>query len=447
MSGELNITSGGAVKVDSEAFRAVGRRLGAVAGRMREAADATRRAAHVLSHLSPSVGHIDVGSIRSCADRLERRSAEADSDATGTQLMADVFEVVELRAEREALGIARPDEALALQDRIDALLASDPRIGDMATVLVAGWEKRRFEGVTDQSWDGWLAAGGIVGGTLSPAFSLLLTRWLTSHPVGSTMGFLRDLTLKFDRGVLPADVRLHGDPPAVEVSMVESRTVAPVAGLKESMERVPYGSKGQVAVEKYTMKDGSKRFVAYIDGTREMKPGTSEPWDSVADWEMYVDRRTAASHEATLKAIADAGAKPGDAVDLVGYSQGAMIASHIAMDSPYDVGTLIVAGDPVDPALTRDQTLVRLENGADPVNGLATGGTAGGTGSPDSFTVARTVDRNSPIDPHLHGQYVGTAAQTDASRDPRVRTLHEKFFAELGEAASVERMEFSATRP
>ncbi|GAA2870637.1 hypothetical protein MIAR_34210 [Microbacterium arabinogalactanolyticum] len=447
MSGGVNITSGGAISVDSEAFRGIGERLETLSWELVRALDIVRRTQHVLESVSEPSLRIRLAELASREHRLEVHAGDAGKAATGTLLMADVFELVELRAQQEALGVGESAEEKVLQDRIDALIASYPDVEMRADQLVAAWEGGRFEGLTDQSWDDALAAVGVLGAVVSPAFYIFLTPWLTSRPVGSTMGFLRDLALKSDRGLLPAGTRLQGDPPPVNVSMVRSEPVAPAAGLKDMMTRVPYESTGQVAVEKYTMKDGSTRFVAYIDGTREMKPGTKEPWDSVSDWEMYMERRDAASHEATLQAIAAAGARPGDKVDLVGYSQGAMIASHVAMDSPYKVGTVIVAGDPVDPALAPDQTLIRLENGADPVNGLALGGAAGGTGSPDSFTIERDGTRESPIDPHLYGPYVETASQADASQDPRMRALRERYFAELGEAVSVEQMEFSAERP
>lgn len=445
MSGDLKITSGGAISVDSEAFRGIGERLGTLSWELVRALDIVRRSQHLLGSLSdPSLrGHLS--ELTSREYRLRVIAGDAAKASTGTLLMADVFELVELRAQQEALGIGSA-EATALQERIDALIASYPDVEMRADQLVTAWERDRFEGLTDQRWDAVLAAGGVVGALVSPAFFVFLTPWLTSRPVGSAMGFLRDLTLKFDLGVLPAGTRLQGDPPPVNVSMIRSSTVAPVQGLQDTMERIPYGSEGQVVVEKYTMKDGSSRFLVYVDGTREMKPGTKEPWDSVSDWEMYMERRVAASSEATLQAIAAAGAKPGDTVDLAGYSQGAMIVSHVAMDSPYKVGTVIVAGDPVDPALTPDQTLIRIENGADPVNGLAVGGAAGGTGSPDSITIERNGDRDSPIDPHLYGPYVRTAGEADASQDPRLRALRANYFAELGEAVSVQRMEFTSTR-
>lgn len=446
MSSELNITSGGAIAVDSEAFREVGRGIASLAARMTDAASVARRARHVLLQIPDRPAYMHTSQIGDCANRLERFAASAASDSSDIQHLADVFELIELRVEQGALAVGASQKALAVRARIDALIASDPAVEGKADALVNAWRKYQLNAVKDQPWDGRLAALGVLGAMVSPAFLALLTPVLASRPVGSTLGAFGKLTSAMDRGVLAPGTRLQGGPPAVRVTQISSRVVGPALGLKSSLERVPYGSRGQIVIEKYTMKNGSTRFVTYIDGTRETKSGTKEPWDMASNLDMYLDRKSAASQQATLQALAAAGANPGDSVDLVGYSQGGMISSFIAMDSPYDVGTVIVVGDPVDPSLAADQTLVRIENHADPVNALATGGHPGGTGSPGSFTVQRDVPRISPTDPHGYESYVETAALADASGDARVRALHESFYSQLREAVSVERMEFSAKR-
>jgi len=217
--------------------------------------------------------------------------------------------------------------------------------------------------------------------------------------------------------------------------------------LTETISRVPYHGAGQVAVEKFTMKDGSARFVTYIDGTRTVKTGTSEPWDMGSNIDMYLQRDRAASQQAVLQALEAAGAEPGDRVDLVGYSQGGAIASFTAMDSPYETGTVIVAGDPTQPSLSADQTLVDLRHRGDVVSNLATGGAEGGTGSPGSFEVIREPDRDlNPIGPHDFEEYLKTADLADRSGDPRVSALQRDFFGELVQASKAERMEFTASR-
>jgi pimeloyl-ACP methyl ester carboxylesterase len=254
-----------------------------------------------------------------------------------------------------------------------------------------------------------------------------------------------DLVREVGRGRLTPGTRLTGTPPPVSVQLVAAGTAAAPTGMKDAIERIPYGSQGQVVVEKYTMPDGRSRFVTYIDGTREMKRGTDEPWDMDSNLDMYLEHRTAASQQATLKALEAAGAKPGDRVDFVGYSQGAAIGSFTAMDSPYVTEVVIAAGNPVSPHLDSDQLYALLEHDGDIVGNLADG-PPGGTGSAGSFTVSRDIDRLQFTDEHAFREYEKTAGMADASGDSRVEAMDRLFFDELGEAVSVERMEFHATR-
>ncbi|GAA3935939.1 hypothetical protein [Microbacterium soli] len=447
MSGEVEISSGGAISVDSGEFRAVGERLGDLSWELVRAIDVLERAQATLGSVSDPALRARLPEMSARVHRLTDLGRRAGEAARGTQLMADVFELVELRAEQEALAATRPDDALALQFRIDELIASDPVVDRMASAVVTGWSERRFDGVTDQPWDDALGLGGLVGGVLAPAVFSFIAPLMGARPVGATMSDAVEKAEELDRGVLPYGTRLQGAAPAVDVALVATAKVDPVTNLQDSVERIPRRrAAGQVVVERYMMAGEEKRYVAYIGGTRRIMPGSDDPWDMGSNWQMYGQRHVAASYEATLQALAAAGAESGDAVDVVGYSQGAMIGSFLAMDSPYEVHTVIAAGDPVDPALAADQTLVRLENLGDPVVALALGGDVGGTGSPESFTVTGDPERSSPIDPHRIAAYRETARLADASGDPRVQALQETFYGRLREAVTVERMEFTATR-
>src|SRR5690606_11828055 len=81
VSGDLNITSGGAVSVDSEAFRAIGDRLSRAADTVHDAGEKARRASRLLA-LRPSLpGLIDPWEIGACGDRLVRIADEMREDA------------------------------------------------------------------------------------------------------------------------------------------------------------------------------------------------------------------------------------------------------------------------------------------------------------------------------------------------------------------------------
>ncbi|UNK70981.1 hypothetical protein [Microbacterium sp. H1-D42] len=431
MSDDLNITSGGAISVDSSMVREIGRRLGQVSAHLEDASHLVRRAGATCAQVPALAATVGTGAMVACAQRLASMADETRSDVHGVEVMADTFELVELRNEQAALSVHRPSEAMALQGRIDALLAGDADLEKRADMLIAGWEERRFDGTKDQPLDG--------------VFDVLLGPWGAGTVGAGLMVMAR--AAAHGRGLLPFDTVLKGTPPPVRVAPVAKGVTTPVSGVKDSLSRIPAGKEGQVVVEKYTMGDGSRRFVAYVDGTRAIVPGTEDPWDMGSNWDMYIDRDQAASQVAIEKALEAAGANPGDRVGFVGYSQGAAAASFTAMEGTYDVDVVITAGNPVEPSLAADQTLVELRHQGDPISNLSGGGSVGGTGSTGSFTARAEVDSVSPLGPHRLEEYLDTAGQVDSSGDPRVTDLQESFFAELGQAAKVETTEFLAERP
>ncbi|MEJ1089201.1 hypothetical protein WDU99_12840 [Microbacterium sp. Mu-80] len=435
MSDALEITSGGAIAIDSSMVRDIGHRLGQVAHEAQGAAELVQTASATCAQ-APTLA-IGTGGMIGCMQRLGALADATRTHAHRVELMADTFELVELRNRQAALEVHRPEAALALQARIDELISGDPDIENKATMLVAGWQEQRFDGTGDQPLDDMLA-------TIFPS-----TELSPLGPGALAIAFMAvsQLAAKSGQGLLPYGTKLQGPPPPVRVDPVTKGTTTPVSGVRDSLSRIPKDRPGQVVVEKYTMKDGSERFVAYIDGTRAVSSGYSDPWDMGSNWDLYVDRDQAASQVAVDKALEAAGASPGDRVDLVGYSQGAAIASFTAMEGVYDVGVVVTAGNPTEASLASDQTLVDLRHRGDIFSNLAGGGSAGGTGSPESFTAVAEVDAMSPVGAHRLEEYIDTAGQIDASGDPRVRQLQETFFAELGDAERVETTEFKATRP
>lgn len=432
MTDDLEITSGGVITIDSEDLRSVGGRLGDVGSRLQGVCDQLWRAHAMALHLS---SFVTVGGIAACAHRVSALADKTATDAHGVGLMADTFEYAELLSKQEALGVSADP---AMQQRMDELRAGDPDIEDRVTMLRAGWGQEWTEGTLPQQWD---AQAGMLpmplrvltGGNGLP-FGTLLTAGVV---VPAVLGLGRRE---------PGD-QLTGKAPPVQVSQVSRSEVTPVTDLEDSLKRIPQGDEGQVVVEKYTFDDGSEKFVAYIDGTRSPFWFTDEPWDMGSNTDMYLHQQKSASYAATMQALEQAGVGPGSDLSLVTYSQGGAIGTGIAMDPKNDVGTWISAGNPTDPALSSDQTYVDLRHRGDLVSNLASGGDPAGTGSPESFTVRAGVGPGSPIAPHLRDTYIDTAGQVDASGDPRVHALEQEYFAKLGEAVSVERMEFQAKRP
>lgn len=427
MTDDLDIAYGGAIAVDTEALRDVARRMDAVADRFAEAQAAISRAHRLIMQVPVFSAHVDTAALWSSAVRAGELHDECVQAVIGTTLMADVYEYVELQAQADALALTDTAAAGRLRLRLERLAASDERIPGMAQMLVAGWEGRRFDGLHSQ-FD--------LGGALAPFF-------LTAALAGSTLGLGR---------VLPG-MRLTGTADAVAVTPVKTaRPETAPAGLAETFRRLPSAAGAQIKIERYTMADGSRRFVTYLKGTQAFLPvrtAGSDPWDMKSNTELYSGRRSA-SYQATVDALAAAGARPGDWVDVVAHSQTGMVAAHLAMESEYDVRMQITAGSPVEPTLREDQTLIQLRHTDDLVSGLAGGGSPGGTGSPDSFTATREGDRMDGIqdvwaDTHMMHSYIETAEMVDASADPRVAALGD-YWSELDEAVEIVSTEYRAER-
>ena len=420
----LTIDHGGAIAVDPDVLRDVAHRIDAVASRYDDARSAIMRAHRIIVDTPGFSEHVDTVGLWASGEHVARLRSECQETAESTLLMADAYEYVELRAEAEMLAQTDPSTAQRLTRRADRLAASDERISKMADDLVAEWRGRRFEGLT--------------GNLVTPA--LYDHVFGTAALVGAFAGFGK---------VLPGE-RLQGTADPVTVSPVKTSSPqgAP-SGLAGALRRMPVAVGAQVAVEKYSFADGTTKFVAYLEGTQSVAWGGAQPWDSKSNAELYTGKRSA-SYQATIEALEAAGAQPGDEVDVVAHSQSAMVAAHLAMESPFDVQMQITAGSPVEPTLDDDQTIIQLRHSDDVVSGLAGGGSPEGTGSDDSITL---LTEGTPqdtlgdltVDAHHLDTYIDTAEMADELSDQRIDAMHE-FWRELDTAEVVERTEYQAER-
>lgn len=424
MSDDLDITHGGAIAVDTEVLRDVGVRIAVVAERLADTQGSIRRA-HGIIVDAPGLGaQLDTVALRASADRVDELQRRCEEASVGTLLMADAYELVELRAQAEALALTDAAAADALYARIEQLEASDDRVGGMADMLVAGWKDRRFEGLDSQFDLSGAMAHLFVGGGL----------------IGSTLGL----------GKAHAGKTLIGKADPVTVRPVAASTpVGTPASLADAFRRFPEVPGAQIRVDRLTMGDGSTQFIAYIKGTQSPFFGAGEPWDMKSNIELYAGK-TSASYQATLDALAAAGARPGDRVDLFAHSQAGMIASRLAMESEFEVQVVATAGSPTEPTLREDQLLVQLIHSDDIVSSLAGGGSPGGTGSPDSFTATREGDSSDGVqdvwaDTHWMHSYIETAEMVDRSSDPRAVALDE-YWKTLDAAEVIESTEYRAER-
>lgn len=429
MTGEVDITHGGAIAVDPDALRAVASGMSNLAPQFGEAGDAMRRAYRIIVDTPGLSEHVDTVALRAGGDRADALQAECEEAANGTSLMADVFEVVELQAQLDAMTLADAAGAVSIQARIDQLVASDERVSDMATMVVASWQKDLFEGLDSQ----FELPSGVSKLGLGPLFS-------AAAAAGLVAGM----------GVVKPGTVLSGTAGPVSVRpVVTSSPAAPPASLAEAFRRFPTSPDAQLKIERYTMPDGSQRFVLYAKGTQSPGWGGSEPWDMKSNTQLYLNERSD-SYQATLDALEDAGAQAGDQVDIYAHSQTAMIAAHMAMESEFDVRVQATAGSPVEPTLNDDQYLIQLRHTDDLVSSLAGGGSPGGTGSPESFVATRVGDpakglQDLALQTHQMETYIETAEMVDASGDVRLQPIQESW-EELATAVEIESTEYVAKR-
>lgn len=433
VSDDLDIRGGGAVAVDTATLRAAAGGFTGLAIELDDIAAVVGSAAHRLIEVSPSAfgAWLTVDAVRR---RIVSATETVYALAEALHTSAAVYEIVELRAERAAADAAGDAEAMA---RIDARLAvivrEDPTADDRATFgMVRHW----------LSWPNGLAlqAPGAVWWLAPGLHSLAVPlAWSVQRAIGAA-----------GAGTVPATARLSGAPNAVAVTpvAVHGPRAAP-ASLSEAAARIPGGGDARIRVERYTMPDGSRQFAVYVAGTQTIAPNTSEPFDMESNLELYTGERSA-SYDATLAALAQAGAEPGDIVHAFGHSQGAMITAHLALEGGYDTQTLVSFGSPVDADVGDGTLSISLRHTDDPVAALAAGGHATAVGAPGSFVAARTAD---PL-PGLHDVrlgahgidgYIETAQLLDVSTDARMGAVRE-LFDELGAAASVDVTEYSASR-
>ena len=433
MSDDLEIRSAGAVAVDTVTLRSAADGFVALADELDEIARLVGSAAHRLVDVSSS----DYGSAYEI-EVLRRRilsASEAAGEIVGALLgAAAVYEVVELRVERAA-GVAAGDAADVA--RIDARLAALDREYPDAAGLAS-----REAFAHELRWPGGLAvqAPGLLW-WLAPGFHLtaIPLAWSLQHALAGLGG-----------GTVPAVTSLRGAPPAVTVSPVAPRAPATApASLADAAARVPGGAEARVRVERYTMPDGSRQFAVYVAGTQTVAGDPREPFDMASNVELYSGERSA-SYAATIAALADAGARQGDVVHAFGHSQGAMIATRLALEGQYDARTLVTFGSPVEGQVGDGTLSVVVRHRDDPVAALSGGGHIAPVGAPGSFVASRTAD---PL-PGLHDlrmpahgidSYTETARMLDDSDDARMEAVRQVFDG-LGAAASVDVIEYSAER-
>jgi hypothetical protein len=440
MSDDLDIRSGGVIAVDTESLRAAAVRYDRLGAELVEIERRVRSAILVLADIGPAADQVTADA-EVLAGRVDAASAAAGASADRLRFAAAVYEIVELRAACElASESADPADSARLRAEIDARLRAledeYPWAGPRARLMEAG---------RSLTWSSDLLAQG-------PGL-LPLAAMMPGVVFGVSLGAVA-LAFGIPRigaGTIPAQARLAPAATAGRVTAVAGPVaVSAPTTLAQAAERIPSGSgPARVRVETYTMRDGTRQFAVYVTGTRDAGAGGREAFDMASNVELYSGTRSA-SYDATLAALREAGARPGDVVHAFGHSQGAMVTAHVALEGGYDTRTLVSFGSPVEADVGDGTLSVSVRHTDDPVGALEGGGHLEGVGAPGSFVAERVADPglglyDLQLPAHGIDRYAETARMLDDSADPRmvpVRTL----FDELGDAASVEVVEYSAER-
>ena len=454
----LQIRGGGAVAVDTATLSAAAVRFDA----SREELSSIGRQVRALraelgTHAEYTADARAAASV--LAAKLDAAQVEADEIAAALRQAAWAYEMVEIEAaHRSAVLAGDTDRARRLDARMTALVDAHPDAWRMAlgsqVERAVMWPSELVRQATQ--WG--VAVGGEVsdpGSVVVGGAAGLLTLGGAAAVGLSGAGLLsRNARLSGTAGPVTVTPVVAGPPAGATsagVAFAPSRSPASVApqSLAAVTERMPGAGDSRVRVERYTMPDGSRQYAVYLAGMQSFDVGGEEPWDNASNVELYAGQRSD-SYTATQAALAQAGVQPGDAVHLFGFSQGAMIAGHLALEGGYDTQTLVSIGSPVDTDVGSGTLSVTLRHTDDPVAGLAGGGHAAAIGAPGSFVAERVFDPDvgtaePRLPAHRLNAYAETAALVDASTDPRVDALRD-VFAELARAESVEVTEYAATR-
>lgn len=418
----LDIRSGGIVAVDTATLREAAAGLLAAAAECADIREVLERARRNLE--ASGVWIFPPGA--AAADAQERCLRLAADLHT----MADTYEVAELAAAAsiaEAAGEGRVADAL--RARASAVVASDPAVAFRVAMAGLAWRIETAAALGDQ----YRAPGSL--GAASP--------WGADALAVAGAGAIAALGL----GAVPEGTRLGGGAGVSHVRRLGGGRATAPTSLTQVIDRIPQGE-GRVRVERYRMPGGERRFVVYAAGTaRDGAP--DEAWDARSNLELYARTRSA-SFDATMAAAADAGARPGDRVLLAGYSQGAMVASFVALSGEFEVPLLVTFGDPIQPDVGGGTLSVAVRHLDDPVSALAGGGHDAGVGAEGSFVASRAspgaaFDGEGLLGQHALDAYRDTARLLDASPDPRMDAVRARF-GELAHARSVEAVVYGADR-
>lgn len=434
---EIEIGSGGRVRVSVPLLREQAAVLRGVRDRLYLIAESLARAAHEAAMLGASSAY----TVRDAAYSAASRGAALSA---GLEQAADTYEYAEWMVATEAHRAVDLLAARTYDGQLADAAAKDPADYDRARQLVDGRGLDPLAEVGHELLAGRVTPFGLIGAfmTRMPESARWLPAKVVSAPVAGS-------------AFLPGGLRLPSTSPAVPTGSALPGVVSPVAtGAAVAATRV---SAAEVAAHPMTLEAmvsqvraevdmsitsyefaGHREHIVAIDGTEFWSPiGSDDVLDLGSNLELFLAQESSL-RTAIEQAMADAGVLSTDPVTIIGFSQGAMGALAEAFDQRYAIVDAVTFGSPQDLWLPAHVRHVDLAHAQDPVAALAGGGWAtSGRGQRD-ITIRGDGS-------HKREQYRETARKADASGDPRIEQLHGDW-QRFGDAKSAVRRDYELQR-
>ena len=225
----------------------------------------------------------------------------------------------------------------------------------------------------------------------------------TAMAAGATVGLLRETPVRIDR----TGISTGGTPPS---------------GAADRLARIPEGD--QVRIELYEAPGRPPAWLVYVGPTESWAlSAEDEPWDMTSNL-AGVAGQSAGSVRATELAMAEAGIRPGDDVQFMGYSQGGLVAARLAGAGTWNVVGLETFGAPTGsvelPAdlpgivIRHTDDLVPALGGPHPVSGQL-------QVEREAYPRGVPIPDDEPLPAHQRSAYLETARAIDAATSPELR--------------------------
>lgn len=208
-----------------------------------------------------------------------------------------------------------------------------------------------------------------------------------------------------------------------QVLRADATGTSPVSGYAAGFEQIISQSE-DIVITAYEMPDGSLRYQVFVQGTQNWTMGEGESgFDMLSNLE---NAGSAGELYGTAfgleQAMLDAGIRPGDAVDLFGYSQGGMATALVAANGTFNVTSMTTYGAPTGWAdVPPDIDWVQIQLAQDVVPNVAGGQQLSNSGT--LIEIDSVVEASSPLGYHLSETYLPTLTWLETSDD--TAALHQ----------------------